>query len=426
MPYRAVKGMSDILPEQAWRWQRLESVFRQVAGLYGFQEIRSPIVEPTDLFVRSIGEQTDVVEKEMYTFVRHDESLALRPEGTAGVARAYVEHALHTKEPISRLYYLGPMFRAERPQRGRYRQFHQAGCEVYGDPGPVVDAEVIALVMDFFGRLGLPPVTLRINSLGGSETRERYRAALLSYFTPVASKLSEHAQARLGANPLRILDSKDPRDQEVAAGAPSVLDLLTESDRAHYQGLLGALDALGLSYSVDPRLVRGLDYYNRTLFEINLPSSELGAQNAVAGGGRYDSMVHELGGPNVPAIGFALGIERVLLSLPDVPQPPSAFCYICPLGAEPIRMALGWARELRARNVRAEIDGRGASLKSQLRRANALGARWAVVLGDAELETGQATVKDLSAHTQRNVPFDALLGELCTASRTLAESETLS
>jgi histidyl-tRNA synthetase len=404
MSYRAVKGMNDILPDEVDRWQHLEQAFRRTAELHGYAEVRTPIVEPTELFVRSIGETTDVVEKEMYSFAHHDEALTMRPEGTAGAARAYVEHKVHAREPVTRWYYLGPMFRAERPQRGRYRQFHQAGCEIFGDPGPIADAEMIDMLVGLFRELGVADVRAGVGSIGGAETRARYRDALLGFLRPKREKLSEHAQARLEQNPLRILDSKDDRDKEACQGAPSMVDLLDDADRAHWDGLRSALDALGTPYEIDPTLVRGLDYYTRTLFELRSSAGELGAQNTLCGGGRYDDMVAELGGPSVPAIGFAMGLERILLAMGDRPAARPTLCYVAPLGERGKLSALAIGRELRAEGVRTEVDGRGNSLKSQLRRADALGARFCVVLGDAELDRGVVQLKDLGAHTQSEVP----------------------
>ena len=258
MPFRAVKGMNDILPEEMRHWHRLEQAFLQTMRLHGYREVRTPAVESTELFVRSIGESTDVVDKEMYTFKRESDSLTLRPEGTAGAVRAYVEHSVHARQPVTRWYYLGPMFRAENPQRGRYRQFYQAGCEIFGDPGPESDAEMIDMLCDLFGSLGIGDLNVSVNCMGGPAARDRYQRALSEYFRPRAAALSEHARRRLEANPLRILDSKDPRDIEASRDAPELLDHVAEADRAHWQGLLLALDALGTPYRVEPRLVRGL------------------------------------------------------------------------------------------------------------------------------------------------------------------------
>lgn len=420
MQFRAVKGMNDILPGEIGRWQRLEAAFRRVAELHGYAEIRTPIVEPTELFVRSIGETTDVVDKEMYTFTRDRDSLTLRPEGTAGAARAYVEHGQHAREPISRWYYIGPMFRAERPQRGRYRQFYQAGCEVYGDSGPVCDAEMIDMLCGLFTQLGIGQLEVCINSLGGPESRARYRDALLQYLRPQAEQLSEHARARFEKNPLRVLDSKDPKDQQVAAGAPSNLDLLTEEDRIHWEGLLAALQALGTPYRIERGLVRGLDYYTRTIFEIKSAAGELGSQNTLCGGGRYDGMVQSLNGPAVPAIGFAMGLERLLLAIPAETTAPRPFCVLVPVGARAATEALVLARELRTLGAHVDLDGRNNSLKSKLRRADSLQAPLCVVLGDAELDRGVVQLKDLHAHKQEELPRDAAAAHVYERLRTLA------
>ena len=404
MTLRAVKGMNDILPDEIGRWHALEAVLRRTFELAGYREIRTPVVEPTELFVRSIGEATEIVEKQMFILKREDESLALRPEGTAGVARAYVASSLHAREPVSRLYYLGPMFRAERPQRGRYRQFWQAGVEIYGDPGPGCDAELIDLLVRMLSELGVQNLKVLVNSLGGGDTRARYREALGTFLRPKAAELSEHARRRLDDNPLRILDSKNPQDQAAVAGAPSILELLTPEDRAHFDGVTQALTALGTPFEVTPGLVRGLDYYTRTLFEIQTSGAEIGSQNALLGGGRYDAMVKELGGPDVPAIGFALGLERVLLALPPTTPATSARCFIAPLGERARVESLVLARELRAAGIAAEADTRGGSLKSLLRRADGLGARLCCVLGDNEIERGIVMLKDLAARAQLEVP----------------------
>jgi histidyl-tRNA synthetase len=404
MTLRAVKGMNDILPDEIGRWHALETVLRRTFELAGYREIRTPIVEPVELFVRSIGEATEIVEKQMFILKREDETLALRPEGTAGVARAYVGSALHTREPVSRLYYLGPMFRAERPQRGRYRQFWQAGVEIYGDPGPGCDAELIDMLVRMLSDLGVKNLRVLVNSLGGADTRARYRDALGAFLRPKAAELSEHARRRLEDNPLRILDSKNPQDQAAVAGAPSILELLTPDDRAHFEGVTAGLTALGTPFEVSPGLVRGLDYYTRTLFEIQTSGAEIGSQNALLGGGRYDGMVKELGGPEVSAIGFALGLERVLLALPEGAPAASPRCFIAPLGERARVEALVIARELRAAGIGAEADTRGGSLKSLLRRADGLGARLCLVLGDNEIERGAVTLKDLAARSQVEVP----------------------
>ena len=412
MKFRAVKGMNDILPQEVQRWQHLESTFRRTVESYGYKEVRTPVLEPTALFVRSIGETTDVVEKEMYSFQHHKEALTLRPEGTASAARAYVQHSVSGLEPVTAWYYLGPMFRAERPQRGRYRQFYQAGCELFGDAGPACDAEMIEMLRQLFTALGVSDLTVKVNTLGGPGTRERYRERLVEYLEPHAAELSELSQSRLQRNPLRILDSKDPRDRELTAGAPSILDVLEAEDRAHWESFCACLDALGTPYEVDPGLVRGLDYYTRTVFEVCSNSGELGAQNTLAAGGRYDEMVRSLGGPSVPALGFAMGLERLLLALPERTEPTPPFCALLPLGQAPTLKALILSRELRNAGLRVDLDGRDNSLKSKLRRANSSGARWCLILGESELERGVVQLKDLAEHTQEELPSSQVVNHL--------------
>ena len=401
---RAVKGMNDVLPGEVERWRALETVVRDVVRLHGYREVRTPLVEPTSLFVRSIGEGTDVVDKEMYSFVFHDEPMTLRPEGTAGVVRAFIEHQLHAKEPVSRLYYEGPMFRGERPARGRYRQFIQAGCEVFGDPGPAVDAEMIDMLGHLLRRLGIVEVEVVVNTLGGKGTKDRYKEKLVAYLAPLRATLSDDSQRRLDGNALRILDSKHPKDQDAIAGAPSIVDAVDDDDKKHFDRLCALLDKLGTPYRVDPRLVRGLDYYSRTLFELRGQGGELGAQNALGGGGRYDALVEQLGGPATPAIGFALGLERLLLAMPHAATIADATVFLAPMGERAIADALLLARELRALGVATIVEGRGGSLKSMLRRANGLGAAAALVVGDGELERGVVQLKDLAAHEQRDLP----------------------
>jgi histidyl-tRNA synthetase len=324
-----------------------------------------------------------------------------------------VEHQLHTKEPVSRWYYLGPMFRGERPAKGRYRQFYQAGCEMYGDAGPLCDAEMIDLVVGFFRELGIGGLMVHVNSLGSAGTRERYREALLKHFEPQKDKLSEDSQRRLSKNPLRILDSKAKADQEACADAPTLLDVLDDDDRAHWDALRRHLDALGTPYVVDPRLVRGLDYYTRTLFELRGAGGELGAQNALGGGGRYDDMLHELGGPKVPCIGFALGLERLLLAMGETKdETPSRLAYVAPLSEPSMSPCLVVARDLRALGVEAQVAPRPRKLKDMLAQASGKRARFAVIVGDGELERGVAAVKDLEARTQKDVPLGDVAREI--------------
>ena len=400
---RAVKGMNDVLPGEIGRWHRVEGAFRTAMERLGYREIRTPYVEPTPLFVRTIGETTDVVEKEMYSFKHHDEALTLRPEGTAGAARAFVEHGVHNQEPVTRWYYIGPMFRAERPQRGRYRQFYQVGAECFGDPGPGSDAEMIDALVGFLRDIGIPQVDVFLNSIGSGETRARYRDALVAFFEPKKERLSADSQRRLSTNPLRILDSKAPADQEASQGAPTILDFLSDDDRGHWDALRRHLDALGTPYQIDTKLVRGLDYYTRTLFEIKGAYDKLGAGSTLVGGGRYDRMVEELGGPQVPAIGFAAGLERLLIAS-ELPAEASVVdVLVAPIGEAALDAALVLGRDVRRAGLRCEVDTRKASIKAQLRRANALGARFAVILGDREVSEGVVEVKDLAGHAQERV-----------------------
>jgi histidyl-tRNA synthetase len=402
-PLRAVKGMNDVLPEEIGRWQRVERLYADTMALHGFREVRTPYVEPTPLFVGAIGEGTDVVDKEMYSFEHHGEALTLRPEGTAGAARAYVEHSVHTREPVTRWWYTGPMFRAERPQRGRYRQFYQVGAEVFGDEGPGADAEMIDMLVSFLAALHVPDVEVLVNSLGSAAARARHRDALVAYLATKAPALSEDSRKRLETNPLRILDSKDERDREAVRGAPPIQDFFDDPDREHFAKLRGYLDALGTPYKVDPGLVRGLDYYTRTLFEIKGAHAKLGAGSTLLGGGRYDTMVAGLGGPSVPAIGFAAGLERLLIASEDPSTATVVDAFVAPLGDAATTAALRLARDLRQGGVRCQAETRGGSLKSQLRRANSLGARVALILGDSELAEGVVQMKDLEGRSQERV-----------------------
>jgi len=420
---RAVKGMNDVLPDEIGRWQLIERTYARTMSLHGFREVRTPYLEATPLFTRTIGEATDVVEKEMYSFEHHSDALSLRPEGTAGAARAYIEHSVHAREPVTRWWYSGPMFRAERPQRGRYRQFSQLGGELFGDEGPGCDAEMISMLLGFLREIGVAGPEVFINTIGAMGTRTRYRQALLDYLTPKADSLSAESQRRLGSNPLRILDSKDERDREAIREAPVLHDFLDAGDREHFAKLRVYLDALGTPYTFDERLVRGLDYYTRTLFEIKGAPERLGAGSTLLGGGRYDAMVEELGGPQVPAIGFAAGLERLLIATDVQVSAHIVDALVAPLGADAIGPGLALARELRGLGIRCEIDTRGSSLKSQLRRANALGARVVFILGESELSDNAVQVKDLEARTEERMPRDQALR--IVADRLMAASRTV-
>jgi histidyl-tRNA synthetase len=409
-PPIAVTGMNDILPGESARWQALETAFRTVCDRYGYREVRTPVCEYVELFSRGIGGGTDIVQKEMYTFDdRGERTLALRPEGTAGAVRAVLEHGVLAKEPVVRWYYTGPMFRAERPAKGRYRQFYQVGVEVYGDASPAADAECIELATRFIRDLGITDVKVRVNSLGGEGTRARYRDALVAYFTPLREQLSPESQSRLERNPLRILDSKDPRDLPLKAAAPSILDALDPDDRAHFDAVCALLHTLEVAHVVDPTLVRGLDYYTRTVFEIVDTSGSLGAQDALGGGGRYDRLFLNLGADaSVPAFGFGLGVERLLLSAPE-PVARKGFSVAVVAAAKGDNLtvtgaALALARDLRAREVTAHVDTRFVSMKSQFRRADDLGASMVLILGDSEVQSGEVTVKTMATGVQERLP----------------------
>jgi len=409
---QAIRGMNDILPAQSPAWQYFEDTIRSVLDAYGFQQIRMPIVEKTELFKRSIGEVTDIVEKEMYTFDdRNGDSLTLRPEGTAGCVRACIQHGL-THNQVQRLWYSGPMFRHERPQKGRYRQFHQIGIEVFGLDGPDVDAELLMLTARLWKRLGLQQVSLQLNSLGTSADRAKFREALVSYLQQHREQLDEDSKRRLESNPLRILDSKSPQTQSLLEEAPRLSEYIDAESQAHFERLCSLLDAAGIPYAVNPRLVRGLDYYGRTVFE--WVTDQLGAQGTVCAGGRYDVLVEQLGGRATPAVGFALGIERLIallesqhVSLPDK----APHVYIVAVGEQAQRHGLLLSEQLRdsVPTLRIMTHCGGGSFKSQFKKADRSGAHFALVLGDEELEQGRAGLKALREQTdQETVEFTAL------------------
>lgn len=390
---QAVRGMNDLLPEAAARWRVVEDAAREVLAGYGYREVRFPLVEKTELFARSIGDATDIVEKEMYTFDdRNGESLTLRPEGTAGCVRAGIENGLLHNQ-VQRFWYSGAMFRHERPQKGRLRQFHQIGVEAFGMEGPGVDAEIILLCARLWRALGIDGLQLQLNSLGTPAARATYREKLVAYLTSRASELDEDSQRRLERNPLRVLDSKNPAMQDVIANAPSLRDHLDEGSRDHFAGVCAVLDAAGVGYTLNPRLVRGLDYYSRTVFE--WVTDKLGAQATVCAGGRYDGLVEILGGQSAPAVGFALGLERLVELLPTqqdgvaISQPQ---VYLAAVNDGLLTAALLLAERLRDAGLRVECDG-GGSLKSLMKRADRSGARFAAVLGSGERDA--VTVKDL-------------------------------
>jgi histidyl-tRNA synthetase len=415
-PIKAVRGVRDILPEESERWQRVEGAARQTFEAYGYDEIRIPLFERTELFSRGIGGETDIVKKEMYTFEdKGGESLTLRPEATASLMRAYIEHGLHVLPKPIKIYTMGPMFRYERPQAGRYRQFHQLDVEALGEPHPALDAEVIAMLCDFFGALGLGDrLELHVNSIGDPGTRAAYVAELVAYLTPRQDHLCGQCRERLAKNPLRVLDCKVPECQPVIDKAPSILDALSPDASRHFESVRRDLDAMGVAYTVNPRLVRGLDYYVRTTFE--LKTKDLGAQDAVAGGGRYDGLIKQLGGPPDPGIGFAVGIERVVLLLAHVDRGPSATrrgrALLIPLGEAALGRLLPVARAARQAGVSVELGYGTRKLPRELERANRLGVSWAVIVGDDELAKGNAVVRVMKSGEQRQVPIEHLEMEL--------------
>jgi histidyl-tRNA synthetase len=394
--FRAIKGMNDLLPAEARRFERVAQAARRVFGLHGYGEIETPLVEEAGLFARSIGEETDVVGKEMYIFPdRHGVPLALRPEGTAGAVRAYVQHSPAAADPLTRWYYVGPMFRHERPQKGRQREFHQLGAELFGAAAPEADAELIAMIDALLRELGLDAAKLLVNSIGDDVCRPGYVAALQAYLRARKDELCPDCQRRLETNPLRTLDCKVPKDREILAGAPEPRAHLCEPCKVHFETLLGHLDALHVPHTVAPRLVRGLDYYTRTTFEFEA-GGELGSQNTVAAGGRYDKLVELLGGPPTPAVGFAAGIERLVLAGGTAETPlPGPDLSLVSHGEPAKRACLSLAARARAAGVRAELDLRGGSVKSQLRRADKLGAAFAAVVGDGELASGRLRLKQM-------------------------------
>jgi histidyl-tRNA synthetase len=398
---QASRGTRDILPDEVGYWQQVEAVARDVFRKAAYREIRTPIFEQTDLFERGIGEATDVVGKEMYTFNdRGDRSLTLRPEGTAGTVRALIEHSLHAQGGVQRLWYGGPMFRYERPQAGRQRQFHQLGVEVLGSADPRADVEVIAIATDLLQTLGLKNLTMDINSVGTPADRAQYREALVAYFTPYQTELDADSQDRLTRNPMRILDSKDPRTQAIAKDAPSILDYLSPDSQHRFEQVQQRLTDLGIAYTINSRLVRGLDYYTHTAFEIQ--SSDLGAQATVCGGGRYDGLVAELGGPETPAIGWGLGMERLILLMQKLrpPTPAPLDFYVVSKGDRAEAQALKVAQTLRHLGFSAELDLSGSAFGKQFKRADRNGALACLILGDAEAESETAQLKWLSSGEQ--------------------------
>ncbi len=409
----ALRGTRDILPDEVRYWQRVETIAAAVLARAAFTEIRTPIFEQTGLFERSIGAATDVVGKEMYTFKdRGDRSVTLRPEGTAGVVRAYIEQGLHAQGGIQRLWYLGPMFRYERPQAGRQRQFHQLGVEVLGTASARADVEAIAVATDILRQLGLQNLTLQLNSIGDSRDRQKYREALVAYLTPYQLDLDPDSRDRLTRNPLRILDSKDTRTQEILKEAPSMLDFLNPEAQVRFERVQSLLTDLTIPYEINPLLVRGLDYYSHTVFEIQ--SADLGAQATVIGGGRYDKLVAELGGPETPAIGWAMGLERLILLIKQLqPLPPATVdFYVVSRGESAEAQAVLLSQQLRHQGFIVEMDVSGSAFGKQFKRADRSGASACLILGDTEAETKTVQVKWMATGEQAAIAQSELAAYL--------------
>lgn len=412
MEIKAIRGFNDILPDEIGKWQFVEKTAREIFEGFGFSEIRIPIIERTELFSRGIGEATDIVEKEMYTFVdKSGNSLTLRPEATASMARAYLEHQLYSFDPVAKLYCIGPMFRYERPQKGRYRQFYQIDAEVFGVNNPMVDAEIILMLIHFLKKVGLEKLELHINSLGCRECRPKYREELKKNLTGNSFQLCEDCQRRLHTNPLRIFDCKVETCHEAVAKAPQMLDFICNECGEHFGQVKEHLAMAGLDYILNPRMVRGLDYYTRTAFEV--VSYQLGSQNAVTGGGRYDNLFQEIGGLDVPGIGFAIGMERLISLLPpgkEFFQYPHLF--IAALGERSSREAYRLTHQLHLQGIRAELDYGGKSLKSQMRRADKLKARYVVILGEEELKQGRAVLRNMETKSQEEISLQDIVNTL--------------
>lgn len=402
-------GTNDILPGHTEKWQYIESVARETAALYGFGEIRFPTIEYTELFQRGVGDTTDVVQKEMYTFDDREEgrSISLRPEGTASVARSLIENGLYGGTMPLRLYYIINCFRHEKPQAGRYREFYQFGVELFGATSAAADAQIIALGAAFLRRLGLPFI-LRLNSIGCKKCRADYQRALVEYFSAHRDKLCDSCKTRLERNPLRLLDCKSEICSEIAKDAPKTTDYLCDDCAQHYNELLATLDGMGIEYVSDPKIVRGLDYYSRTVFEYQFTG--IGAQNALGGGGRYDGLIESVGGPSLSGIGFAMGINRLILAMEQTgasyPEQPKPTLYIAALGAPAMRRAAVLAQQLREQGVRAESDIVGRSLKAQMKYAGKSGFRYTLMIGDSELETGRAFLRNMEQSEQTEIEID--------------------
>ncbi len=403
----SVRGFRDILPPETDKWQRVEKTAHEVFRSFGFREIRIPVLEKTELFRRGIGESTDIVEKEMYTFTdRGEESLTLRPEATASVIRAYIEHSLHASETVTKLYTIGPMFRRERPQKGRYRQFHQIDTEILGPDDPLTDAELILMLTHFLRKLGLENLALEINSLGCPNCRPAFQKAIVSFLRGREEELCPDCRRRLNANPLRIFDCKVEVCQTVIADAPRLPEYLCDDCRKHFETLQESLGLFSLPFTLNPKMVRGLDYYTRTTFEIT--TEFLGAQNAVVGGGRYDHLVRDLGGPDIPGIGFAIGFERLIAMMPETDDAVPPLLFIAAMGEAALKKAFHICNSLRMKGLAVEMDYAGRSLKSQMKRADKLRCRYTLIVGDREIEENRASLRNMQTGEQQEARLDML------------------
>lgn len=408
--YHSLKGVQDIFPPEIYLWQKVENVAKDVFSAYGFQELRAPIFEMTDIFVRSIGENTDIVEKEMYTFSdKADRSITLRPEGTAPLVRCYIQNRLYNLPSPQKFYYSGPMFRYERPQKGRFRQFYQIGVEALGTPDPKLDAEILLMLRVFLERLGLENLTYEVNSIGCEKCRPDYRKALLNFLSGRIKGFCPDCKRRYEFNPLRILDCKVDTCIKLRVGAPKVMDFLCRDCREHFESVLSLLRLVNFPYVINPGMVRGLDYYTSTTFEVT--SKQLGAQNAVAAGGRYDRLVEEFGGPPTPAIGFAIGMERIveLLKFSDKLETPVPEVFIATIGAPAEKEGLVVASKLREKGMWVEIGYAGHSLRSQMRKADRLSAKFVLIIGEDEISSGKVKWKRLSDGSQGEIPIKEVL-----------------
>lgn len=406
--YTSHHGMVDILPDEVRKWQYVENLIRQEAEKFNFEEIRTPIMEQTELIVRGLGQLTDIVSKEIFSFTRGDDNYVLRPELTAPVVRAYVEHHLEQRGGSQKLYYLGPMFRAERPQKGRQREFHQFGIEIMGSSDPVADVETIAFMIHIYKKIGITNTTLKLNSIGDPESREKYKSALKNHLNPNYEKLSEVSQKRFNNNPLRILDSKEEEDQPFIENAPVITDYLSEESVGHYIKVKEYLSDLNISFEEDPYLVRGMDYYTETAFELISP--DLGSQDALAGGGRYDLLVEEIGGPPTPAVGFAAGMERLFIACEELGielgSQKEVDVYIVTLGDEARKWGLRKLPALRENNLSATMDYKGRSMKAQMKDANRENTRYAIIVGENELAESYITVRDMENSNEIKFPLN--------------------